>query len=118
MNEEKRVINVTEVLELLHNGYTRTPDSAGYDAEIGSIQEYYGITDTEMMTAEAQLRTLFQHPKLKNKKTRKVKKYVLPFNIVDDTEETVDVETTTEGTTSAVTEEAHTPYAPTEVTYS
>lgn len=94
MSEERKKIVISEVIDLLHNGYTRTPETNGYDASIGSIQEFYGIVDTSTMTAVAQMRALFQHPKLKKAKTRKVT--VLPFDIVDEEETTV-AETVTAG---------------------
>lgn len=90
MSEERKKIVISEVIDLLHNGYTRTPEgwgSTGYNPKIGSIQEHYGITDTSTMTATAQMRALFQHPKLKNQKIRKVVE--LPFEIVDEEENTV-----------------------------
>lgn len=99
MSEQRKKIVISEVIDLLHNGYTRTPEgwgSTGYNPSIGSIQEFYGITDTATMTATAQMRALFQHPKLKNQKTRKVVE--LPFDIVDEEETTV-----TENTTVAET---------------
>ena len=99
MNEERKVINISEVLHLMSIGYTRTPEgwgSTNYDPTIGSIQEHYGLTDNSVMTANAQVKALFQHPKLKKAKTKVP--VVMPFIINDDTEETVTETATTVNT--------------------
>ena len=64
-NETPATITVTMILEDLDNGI----DRAG-------IQEKYGLEKWEVTQ-------MFQHPTLKGKKARKVRK--LSFNFVDDT---------------------------------
>lgn len=68
-------ITVSQILEDLKEGYTRTPDSEGYDPEIGSIMEKYNLTKRD-------IKSLFEHESLKHKKTRKPVGFVL----VDDTQ--------------------------------
>lgn len=103
MNEERKVINISEVLHLMSIGYTRTPNvdgwgGKGYNPEIGSIQEHYELTDNSVLTAEAQVKALFQHPKLKKAKTKIP--VVMPFTIVDDTTPTETATTTDNETVS------------------
>ena len=76
--QEKTIIKVTDVLELLEKGYTRTKNHKGYNPEIGSIEEYYGLSssDVDMM---------FKHEKLKGKRTKEVP--VTNFVLEDDTED-------------------------------
>jgi CO dehydrogenase/acetyl-CoA synthase beta subunit len=62
-------IRISKVLELLGNGQDRD-----------AIAVYYGITKTEC-------KELFQHPKLKGRKVKKVK--VSTFVVLDDEFETV-----------------------------
>lgn len=64
MSEMKKEIKISEVLDLLNQG----KDRAG-------IREHYGLTHQEMQS-------LFQHPKLKNKKPKSQPSFIL----VDDTE--------------------------------
>lgn len=64
-NETPATITVTMILEDLDNGIDRT-----------GIQEKYGLEKWEVTQ-------MFQHPALKGKKARKVRK--LSFNFVDDT---------------------------------
>lgn len=100
MNEERKVINISEVLHLMSIGYTRTKDgwgSTNYDPNIGSIEEYYGLVNNSVMTANQQVKALFQHPKLKKAKTKVP--VVLPFTLVDDTEVTETATTATPTTT-------------------
>lgn len=102
-NESKKQIVIQEVLELMAQGYTRTPEgwgSTGYDPNIGSIQQHYGIVDNSIMTANAQMKALFQHPKLKKAKTITPK--VLPFLIVDLDEPTTTVTETAVPSTTTV----------------
>jgi hypothetical protein len=68
-------ITLSSILEDLSNGYTRKVTSKNYDSEIGSIQEKYSLTATE-------IDSLFKHPKLKGKKTTFAPK--LSFELVDD----------------------------------
>lgn len=71
----KPTIVLSQVLEDLKNGYTRTTSSPGYDATIGSIEEKYGLNKT-------QVSQLFKHPQLLNKKT--IKRPDSGFIIEDD----------------------------------
>jgi len=64
-NQTPETITVTMILEDLDNGIDRT-----------GIQEKYGLEKWEVTQ-------MFQHPSLKGKKARKVRK--LSFNFVDDT---------------------------------
>lgn len=85
----EKVIKISEVLRLLRSGYTRDTSSNLYNPEIGSIKEYYGLTNAE-------LKCLFEHSKLK-----KVRTIAKPSLIIeDDTEEITENEagTTVENT--------------------
>ena len=64
-NQTPNTITVTMILEDLENGIDRT-----------AIQEKYGLEKWEVTQ-------MFQHPTLKGKKAKKVRK--LSFNFVDDT---------------------------------
>ena len=64
-NQTPNTITVTMILEDLDNGIDRT-----------AIQEKYGLEKWEVTQ-------MFQHPTLKGKKAKKVRK--LSFNFVDDT---------------------------------
>ena len=64
-NETPETITVTMIIEDLDNGIDRT-----------GIQEKYGLEKWEVTQ-------MFQHPSLKGKKAKKVRK--LSFNFVDDT---------------------------------
>jgi len=68
-------ITTTQIIEDLENGINRD-----------GIKEKYNL-ETWMVTQ------LFQHPKLKGKKAKKVR--VLPFEFIDDTENAVDPNQTT-----------------------
>jgi len=68
-------IVISQVLQDLKDGYTRTTSGTGYDPEIGSIQEKYGLNKT-------QVKQLFQHPQLLKKRT--ILKKDLGFVIQDD----------------------------------
>lgn len=65
VNETPKTITVTMILEDLDNGIDRT-----------GIQAKYGIEKWEVTQ-------MFQHPSLKGKKARKIRK--LSFDFVDDT---------------------------------
>jgi hypothetical protein len=72
----KTQIRISEVLDLLAQGYTRTKDTKKYNPEIGSVEEYYNLTP-------ADVKHLFTHPKLVGRKTLTPK--VFSFEIEDDT---------------------------------
>lgn len=83
-------LKVSEILEDLDNGLTRfEKDNEGS----GSIQKKYNLSFNEV-------RELFRHPKLINRKTRKVG-LGLSFNLVDDTSE---IDLPSEEDTTAVTD--------------
>ena len=67
-------ITISEVLDDLNRGLTRSSDTPGYKPELGSIMEKYSLTKKE-------LDYLFSHPKLKGRRT----KLPVMFNLVDDT---------------------------------
>jgi len=87
MSNAKPTIKVQDVLAFLKKGYTRyAKDDEGH----GSIQAHYNLSGVEV-------KELFQHPKLKARKT------ILPkasLNIIDEEEDIV--ETVTEETVSEV----------------
>jgi hypothetical protein len=66
MNDLKKQIKISQILEDLENGVTRA-----------EMVTKYGITPREV-------KVLFEHPKLKGKKARKV--FKPSFDIVDDLE--------------------------------
>lgn len=66
-------ISIREVLAHLENGVTRVKDAAGYNPEIGSIEEIYDLSVSDV-------KEMFKHPLLKNKKTRPGRS----FRLVDD----------------------------------
>lgn len=72
-------ISVTDILTDLENGYARKVSSNNYNEEIGSIEEKYELTASEVDV-------LFKHPKLKGKKTKSPKE--ISFEIIDDLEDT------------------------------
>lgn len=82
--------SISTILTMLKNGYTRTPEDKGYDAQIGSIMEFYNVVDKPEITAKGIINLLFKHPKLKGKKTI-IKRTAanLGFTIIDDTVEEV-----------------------------
>jgi hypothetical protein len=71
-------ITVSEVLRLLNEGYSRTTKDKSYDASIGCIGDYYGFSDV-------QVKSIFTHPSLKGRKTKRVVSRVPLVNIIDDT---------------------------------
>lgn len=88
----KTQITVSQVLELLSSGYTRTTDNPNYNPEIGSIEDELGLTPSE-------IKHLFTHPKLVGRKTIKPKVY--NFEIVDDVEDLEVVDATEAETVEA-----------------
>jgi len=80
MSEERTgpvTISLSGVLADLENGITRKEGDKGYNPELGSIQEKYSITKSDVDE-------LFKHPALKGKKVKTPKK--VSFVIVDDRE--------------------------------
>jgi hypothetical protein len=72
--QEDVVVNLRDVIEKMKMGYTRTPDTKGYDKTIGSIKEHYRMSN-------AQINELYKHPKLKYAKTSFKKSTV---KVIDD----------------------------------
>ena len=73
----QKQITVSQILEDLENGMTRTPSDKRYNSEVGSIMEKYNLTKFEVTL-------LFKNEKLKGKKTKQPRQ--LSFILVDDTE--------------------------------
>jgi len=71
-------IKISDILQCLQEGYTRTKGEKNYDSEIGSIQEKYELN-------KSQIFELFRHEKLKGRKT--IVKKTPAFVILDDTVE-------------------------------
>jgi len=82
---ETQQISIKGLLEDLQNGYTRCVGDVNYDETIGSIQTKYNLN-------KSQVKEMFDHPKLKGKKTITAKAPV--FLLVDDTEEVSYIEDT------------------------
>ncbi len=80
----KGIQTVSQILQDLANGLTRTPKDPYYNREKGSIQEKYNLTGVE-------LKTLFTHHQLKG---RKVKKEGIVLDIEDDVTPTTEVQET------------------------
>lgn len=78
MNERPSV-SIKQVLEYLKSGVTRHPDSPGYNPDLKSIEEIYGLSKKDVSA-------IFKHEKLKGVRTQLVP--VSPYILVDDTEET------------------------------
>ena len=78
----QKQITVSQILEDLENGMTRTPSDKKYNSERGSIMEKYSLTKFEVTL-------LFKNEKLKGKKTKQPRE--LSFVLVDDTETTNNV---------------------------
>tara|TARA_R100001463_G_scaffold60026_2_gene112372 strand:+ start:215 stop:571 length:357 start_codon:yes stop_codon:yes gene_type:complete len=66
-------ISIAGLLEDLSNGLTRTKEGKGYNATLGSIEEKYELT-------KAEVKDIFKHPLLANKKTKAPRTFLL----VDD----------------------------------
>tara|TARA_R110002126_G_scaffold47605_3_gene133353 strand:+ start:5534 stop:5932 length:399 start_codon:yes stop_codon:yes gene_type:complete len=71
-----RQISIKEVLDHLGKGVTRTKDGAGYVAELGSIEEKYDLSKTDV-------KEIFTHPLLKNRKTKPPKSFILIDDVTD-----------------------------------
>tara|TARA_R110002074_G_scaffold190777_1_gene356675 strand:+ start:65 stop:538 length:474 start_codon:yes stop_codon:yes gene_type:complete len=91
----QKQITISQILEDLENGMTRTPSDKKYNSERGSIMEKYSLTKFEVIL-------LFKNEKLKGKKTKQPRQ--LSFVLVDDTENIVE-ESLSETYTAADTKE-------------
>lgn len=67
------VVRLSEVIEALDRGVTRCVGDTGYNAQIGSIEEMYGLSKTDV-------KELFKHEKLKGRRVKTAPK----FRLVDD----------------------------------
>jgi hypothetical protein len=77
-NTGKVQLTVSGILEDLENGMTRFKGQKGYSQERGSIEEKYNLSKND-------IKTLFEHPKLKGRKTKRVQE--VAFVLVDDVTE-------------------------------
>ena len=66
-------ISIKGILDDLTNGLTRTVDGKGYNSELGSIEQKYELSKSDV-------KEIFKHPLLANKKTKLPRSFVL----VDD----------------------------------
>tara|TARA_B110000259_G_C14030841_1_gene406599 strand:+ start:768 stop:1115 length:348 start_codon:yes stop_codon:yes gene_type:complete len=72
-------ISIQALLDDLSNGLTRTVSGKGYDSTLGSIEEKYELT-------KAEVKDIFQHPLLANKKTKAPKSFVLVDDVTSNVE--------------------------------
>lgn len=84
-------IKISEILDDLNRGLSRSPKSSGYKPEIGSVQEKYNLTNKEVTY-------LFKLPQLKGVR----KGDPVRINIIDDTQEGYVENTSDESTESDV----------------
>jgi len=70
-------LSIKEILNFLDNGVTRTTESVGYDPNIGSIEEKFELTKTDV-------KLIFQHPLLKNKKTKQPAAFILVDDVTEN----------------------------------
>ena len=93
-------IKISQILDDLTRGLTRSPKSTGYNSEIGSIQEKYNLTNKEV-------NYLFKNEKLKGARVGQP----VRINIIDDTEKK-DPEQDVSYIESALAEDIHTQEVP------
>lgn len=79
--EQKIDLKISLLQEDLENGLTRCKGDASYVESVGSIEEKYNLTKTEV-------REIFRHPKLKGLRTIPFKEK--RYNLEDDTIENND----------------------------
>jgi len=75
MSEEKVKVSIRGIIEDLSNGVTRCKGDAGYTEAVGSIQEKYGLT-------KSQITRMFKHPQLKGRRVHV--EVDDPFELIDD----------------------------------
>ena len=73
-------LKVSEILNHLSNGVTRSKTSKNYNPEYGSLTEKYDVSAREVDE-------WFKHPALKGKKTKQP--FKAKFTIIDDTDQDV-----------------------------
>jgi len=78
---EKPIIILSQLISDLNNGITRCKGDTGYNPELGSIEEKYGIS-------KADVKEIFKHPQLKNLRIKtNVTNYVLQDDVTPKVEE-------------------------------
>ena len=79
---EKPIIVLSQLISDLNNGITRCKGDTGYNAELGSIEEKYGISKNDV-------KEIFKHPQLKNLriKTSSTPNYVLQDDVTPKVED-------------------------------
>jgi len=92
-------ISIRGILTDLENGLTRTTTSQGYDAEVGSIETKYELTKEDV-------KQMFQHPLLKNRKTRKAPSFRLVDDVTPQEEESAPEASLAAEVTASATETA------------
>ena len=75
--ETRPTIKISQIIKDLEMGVTRFPDSPGYNPDLKSIQEIYGITKKDVTE-------IFKTPSLKGKRTAIVP--TTPYILVNDVE--------------------------------
>lgn len=102
MSQEPIRITVTAILADLANGYTRTVSDKQYSGEGKSIEEKYSLSKT-------QVASLFQHEKLRGRKT-KIQE-APAFILIDDEDGEISLETTSTKKSTKVTKVIEEPVA-------
>ena len=81
MSTEKITISIFDIKNKLNNGVTRRPGDSGYNPELGSIQEHYKLTTSEVAQ-------LFKHPLLAGLKVKKPSRLVIVEGPVEENKTT------------------------------
>ena len=74
----RQIIKASEILEYLSQGMAKKKTSSGYLEEVGSIEETYNLTTS-------QVDELFRQPVLKNAKTKPATPWVFEDDITNNT---------------------------------
>lgn len=78
---EKPIIVLSQLISDLNNGITRCKGDTGYNPELGSIEEKYGISKSDV-------REIFKHPQLKNLRIKtNTTNYVLQDDVTPKVED-------------------------------
>lgn len=75
---ERIHLRISSLKEDLSNGLARCVGDPGYDSEIGSIQEKYNLSKSDV-------KAIFQHPKLKGLRKAVIRQE--SYELIDDIEE-------------------------------
>ena len=78
-------ISIKGILDDLTNGLTRTVDGKGYNSELGSIEQKYELSKSDV-------KEIFKHPLLANKKTKLPRAFVLVDDVTASKTITLDAE--------------------------